>query len=339
MKRFDIPLHGLAAPGTRILCETPLQEVWHQNRRYGTPEYCDYYYADAAPPPNLDSLKRYVVTRVQQALEFREPTRGATVLTSPLFVYYSLLNLIRAMLALHMQKECDPSHGLSVTGNCSELAKVFGELRKKGTLPQLLQVHDVGLEPGKLGFLELLQSIPELRSSLAVPGHSSHVSVVWVTATIRGDVSLQFPNHALTAEEFEASWSDRYPSLAARFEHADSYTLRARDGELPLDDDPNKFAASVGQFCDEHLEVNLIDPTRWYIVSSESPYVRWPREARYLAAMYMLSHVVRYEPELLRQEWAANSYLHAVVESLIRMSDRYVPQMILGWTGTNHFFG
>lgn len=321
----------------RILCENELEEVWHQARRYGTPEYCDYQMGDDAPSDS-EFLKQYVVTRVLQALEFREPTRNATVLSRPLLVYYSLLNLTRAMLAVATHKPSEPSHGLAVSGDHSSLGELYAKVRKTGTLVELLQVRGISTSQDQVHFHSLLESIPELRSALNVPGRRSDVSVVWVRATIKGGLRFHFPQQSISAEDFEASWRENYPGLVSSFEHGDAYTLSLKDGELPLDDDPNLLAQRIGKFCDEKLEANLIDPSRWYLVSAQNPHAIWPREARYLAALFILSHTVRYQPELLYRESIANSYQHTLVDSVVRMADRYVPQLLLGSTGTPHFF-
>jgi len=339
MQRFEFPLQGIAAPGVRILCENQLEEVWHQVRRYGTPEYCDYQASDDSSASDLEAVREYVVTRVLQALELREAAHGATVLTRPLLVYYSLLNLVRAMITLSTRKTHEHHHGLSVRGQHSSLSELSARLAARGTLIELLKLHGISADPQTTRFYELLQSVPELSAALSVPGHASHVSVVRVSATSRHTVSLHFPQQQISGEEFEASWPQKYPSLVPSFVYSGDYTLKLKDGELPADEDLDIFCRRVGKFCDEHLEVNLIDPARWYIVSSENPHAHWPREARYLAALFMLAHAVRYQPELLYRESIANSYHHTLVDSVVRMADRYVPQMLLGWTGSNHFFG
>ena len=339
MKRFEFPIHGVAAPGARILCESPLTEVWYQVRRYGTPEYCDYRSPEDESTPDSEAVKDYVIPRVLQAIELRAPMDRATILTKPLLVYYSLLNLVRAMITLSTGRVCEPHHGLSARGTCSSLTELSAKATKRGTLIELLRLYDVAPPSQPIHFHDVLRSVPELRSALSVPGHTSDVSVVQVAATSRGKVSLNFPQKTMSEQEFETSWSKSFPRLAQAFDYVGGYDLVLKQGLLPLCEDLDRYAQQVGEFCDQHLEVNLIDPARWYVVSSCNPHAGWPREARYLAALFMLSHCVRYQPELLYRESVANSYEHTLVDSLIRMADRFVPQMLLGWTGTKHFFG
>jgi hypothetical protein len=51
------------------------------------------------------------------------------------------------------------------------------------------------------------------------------------------------------------------------------------------------------------LEINLIPSTTptWFAVSQTNPHLVWPRAAYYFMALFILSSIVRYQPELMYQ--------------------------------------
>ncbi|MDP2895806.1 MAG: YaaC family protein, partial [bacterium] len=79
---------------------------------------------------------KYAVARVRQAVEFRQAACGSSILTSPLALYYSFLNMTRGFLALRQERLPAPDHGLKYHGD-SDLLSNSASLRK-GTFQDYL---------------------------------------------------------------------------------------------------------------------------------------------------------------------------------------------------------
>src|SRR6266849_7851840 len=82
---------------TRYHSENPLEEAWTRIAQLGSAEFVGSIF-QPEKPNNGDKVVTYSAVRVRQAIEFRDAARQSTLLTSPLLLYYSFLNLTRAFL-------------------------------------------------------------------------------------------------------------------------------------------------------------------------------------------------------------------------------------------------
>jgi hypothetical protein len=113
-RRFpDLPYIGPLKRGSYLRSESPLEEVWAWISRIGTTEWLQRSVKSTEPWENWGP---YAVARVRQAVEFRAAARNISILTRPLPLYYSLLNLLRGFLAISESIESKKGHGLSFTG-------------------------------------------------------------------------------------------------------------------------------------------------------------------------------------------------------------------------------
>ena len=96
-------LHGSFQTGSILETENPLEEVWSGVALHGS---ADYLQRSFKPPAGHTAAPyiEYAGTRARQAVEFRESARQASLLTSPLALYYSFLNLMRTRLCLHADR-------------------------------------------------------------------------------------------------------------------------------------------------------------------------------------------------------------------------------------------
>ena len=94
-------LHYLGSfqTGHRFESENPLEEVWSRVAQRGS---ADFLRETFMPPSGqaIEPFIEYIGVRIRQAVEFRGAARQSTLLTSPLSLYYSFLNLTRACLCL-----------------------------------------------------------------------------------------------------------------------------------------------------------------------------------------------------------------------------------------------
>src|SRR5262245_946040 len=118
MAIIDSHYLGSFQRGIRLYAETPLEEVWSRLSLYGSEEFLRENVTDVR---DIEALSDYVAVRMRQAIELRTATRQATLLTAPLTLYYSVLNLTRASMAIR-QEIYSKGHGLTYKVNSDILA-------------------------------------------------------------------------------------------------------------------------------------------------------------------------------------------------------------------------
>jgi len=92
--------------------DNPLEEVWSQIKKYGSERYVFKKFSQWKDNTDRDKHIKYATLRIRQAVEFRELSKNKSLLTTPLPLYYSFLNLLRAYLALCPEIIPKPRHGL-----------------------------------------------------------------------------------------------------------------------------------------------------------------------------------------------------------------------------------
>lgn len=109
---LDLNLVGSFQRGHFFRSENPIEEAWGQIARLGTEEFSSAYIRPSTQPEQWSRLRRYGVVRVRQAIEFRRAASLHSLISSPLPLYYSLLNLTRGALASGPEIEPTSKHGL-----------------------------------------------------------------------------------------------------------------------------------------------------------------------------------------------------------------------------------
>jgi hypothetical protein len=293
-----------------------------------------------ALPSSADSnewgkLVDYAVVRIRQAVEFRQAARQCSLLTSPLPLYYSFLNLTRAFLALKMEAMPTPKHGIQKSGDDSAL--LLGSRAKlvPGTTTELLAAQGVAFGGGlEVSLQQCLRRIIEIAEDVdGIGGSRTSVVGVKVDAFMSGKAELQFGLTGEAAGVFRATWKDQFPKLR------DACDLGAEGAVLvPRTQLPNYEAA--GKFCHAHLEADLRwrESARWYAVKGCSGDC-FSRAGDYLMAVFILGNIVRYSPEQMLEASRSESELAWVLRRVLQAAERFFPQLMLNWVyGVNMYF-
>ncbi len=320
--RASFPLVGSFQRGRVIEASDPLSEVWRRIERAGTIDNLRRVIANKGRAPDTAEVASL---RLQQAVEFRSSARSASLLTKPLLLYYSSLNLVRAVSLAYTGDAGAPSHGLSFTAGADILSCQAVTL-KKGTFPKF--ASDIGVEdlaPGACFSLrDILASVPELLDDfpLLACGESSIVRVA-VHAFINADTKLRFFAAGFSEDEFRERWEDLHPWFRDSCEYAESFTLRLKE-RLTKEDD-------VAAFCKQKLlhHLTLRDDPLWYDHVTRPGVQILHRLLAYLAGLFVLSNVVRYQPEFLATATRGNTDAGYALDTFLRHAERYVPQLIL----------
>jgi hypothetical protein len=172
---------GSFQTGARLESENPLEEVWSRVALHGSGDFARRTFIPPAGK-DIEPYVQYAGLRLRQAVEFREATRQATLLTAPLSLYYSFLNLTRGCICLKSDVLPSVGHGLKFRrrGDLLSSAAVL----TKGTFTDYLREVGYSCTSGTVVSLhEALSRIIEIRDDYAgIYGRDSLVVPVDVDA-------------------------------------------------------------------------------------------------------------------------------------------------------------
>ena len=168
MFRAKIPFGGSFQKGTLYRKGSSLESSWKHLQRIGTIDNL----ARVAEKNGVDkSFSSKASLRIRQGIEFRESSVDVSILTKPLLLYFSVLNLVRGILFALCGDIGSPSHGLRYVAGDS-LLSCTATIKKNGTYPKLLetlQVPDRAVIIGSNYTLEdYLLLIPELQQEVSL---------------------------------------------------------------------------------------------------------------------------------------------------------------------------
>jgi hypothetical protein len=319
--------------GTRFESENPLEEVWSRVGLHGNGEFLRRTFV---PPPGQSSepYVEYSGVRIRQAVEFREATRQATLLTAPLSLYYSFLNLTRACICLKRDILRSGGHGLTFrqSGDLLNSAAVL----RRGTFTDYLREAGYSYRSGTVVSLhEALSRIIEIRNDYAdIYGRDSLVVPIDVDAYFSGEVVLKIPQSVYDLSKATTNWTSELPSLSGR-------TVRSGDNNLEAKFTVSKYE-DVSSFCSLRLQPSLLlqdFESRWFLVRQTDPDFVFPRPAYYFVALFILGSVVRYEPEMMLDIVVPGSLSGWLLRRVVQTAERFFPQLMLSWLegGTLYF--
>ena len=122
--------------------------------------------------------------------------------------------------------------------------------------------------------------------------------------------------------QFETKWKELFPNLQSAAEFHEGTTLRIA-GPAPTS------LGEVSAFCQQWLLPDLVhrDEPIWYLVRSDDRQ-NFDRAGFYIAAMFMLSNVVRYHPDGLSRLVRDGADAVGCLERFVRKAERFFPQLI-----------
>jgi hypothetical protein len=326
---LDLSYVGSFQKGPRLFTESPLEAVWSQVARLGITAYIQEAVASSSPPPvrPWEEWGPYAVARIRQAVEFRRASRGTTLLTRPLPLYYAFLNLLRGALALDKQVCAGKAHGLTYTANPDLLRSAAHA--SSGTLSDYLTAISVSFSPvTSVSLLDCLSYIPEVSSEyIGLKSGWTNATAVRVEAAMSGKVLLHV-HYQHDEAGFRKNWDAWLPQLASLCSlEPTGTTLRV----APSVD--TSTLEAISDFLRSHLWVNLIwsDIPIWYVPLQQGSIPLLPRLAYYYVALFILSSAVRYEPESLIALTDPDSQLGWVLQHFLDAAERFFPQLVLHW--------
>lgn len=328
-ERIDVPYFGSLQRGVTYESEDPLEEAWAQVGRLGTSTTLRDFYKPETSVPNWEELLRYAEIRIRQAVEFRAAASNGSLVTSPLPMYYSFLNLARALMALIPEKIPPKGHGLKY--NPTEKLLDNSAIVTEGSFAAFCNAWGTPVETGlELSLGDSLSVIPEMSQDLWRRSFlESRAFPVYVSAYESGKIQLDFDPRYLDADSFRRNWQGEFPHLASCCE------LAPGGATLLVKDHVDKSSRdAISRFCYEMLEPDLIrnNEMKWYALSRTTVAARLAGPARYLVGTFILGSIVRYEPELLLEAASKASELHWLLIRFLQRAERFFPQLMLTWS-------
>jgi len=269
-----------------------------------------------------DEYLKYTQIRTRQALEFRRAARDASLLTAPLPLYYSFLNLTRALLALGPEIMPKSGHGLRFMPG-ADLLSSKAQLAK-GTFTDYLDTQGVAWNEGtQISLSEALGFIVELAYDYrSFDKNRVYVQPILVRAIMHGPVRLQFLN---SPTDLGKDWKEDFPELADVCVEEDGCSLLVSDENL------GKDSGVIAEFLGKRLlpDLTLLNHPTWYALRKKNDVIRLTRAGYYYVAMFILGSAVRYEPELILPASTADSEIGWLMRRFLRIAERYFPQLKL----------
>ncbi len=317
---------GSFQTGNIVETENPLEEVWSTVALHGS---ADYLQKDLTPPAGqpVAPYTQYAGIRARQAVEFREAARQATLLTSPLSLYYSFLNLTRASLCLHSDMLNSIGHGLRFNSG-TDLLSSEAQLTQ-GTFTDYLYAAGYPRSSGTVVRLhEALARIIEIRWAYAdLYGGNSLVVPIDLEVYRDEEVVLRIPKSIYDLSSNATNWSSELPSISG------CCTLGSDENTLETTFEVSS-REDVISFCSSRMQPDLLwreHALRWYLVRQTDPNLVFPRPAYYFVTLFILGSIVRYEPELMLDTVDPNSLIGWLLKRVVQVAERFFPQLMLSW--------
>ncbi|WP_424196198.1 YaaC family protein [Ampullimonas aquatilis] len=325
MGPFDIPYGGSFQRGKYIRKGNPDTDPWKYIQKIGTLDNLGRIAIKKQLDTKLSTITS-ISLRIRQSLELHEASMNCSELTRPLLLYYSSLNLIRAALLITKGDAGKPTHGLSFKAN-SDLLRCSASISTNGTFPKIIEAsgnqHSSYLKKKEMTLSEMLAQIPEIYDEYSIIAKQEQIiASVNVDACFDRDIFLKYEIHTLSATDFEKRWRELLPWMSEYCEYAAPYTLRVL--RRPNDHD------DVSSFCHKHLWRDLMwrNDATWYDLLNKSEVNLLPRIASHIGALFILSNISRYEPELLIEVLKPTD-IAFVITSFLDATERAIPLLAI----------
>ncbi len=316
--------------------ENPLEEVWSRVSQLTSDQILKRIFEPTSQFNNWDDIRKYASIRMSQAVSFRDATREGSTLTKPLTLYYSFLNLTRACLALLDENKSAGGHGLQFIDSEQGILSCTAKVNHKGTFRELIKKGNVNeVDNLQITLKDALSRVVELSNEInfyiSTQEHPN-ITPITVYAEINGPAYLSFPKNL---PNFRERWEKDYPQLK------ECCVLCEEKNNLSINKELlGKGEIGISNFCRSRLWNNLLfsDLPKWYILRQSDNHTALPRYAYYFIASFILSSIVRYEPEMLYDEIRSNSSLNWMIHRYLTLAERYYPHLMLNFLYEKEFY-
>lgn len=321
MEWSEVPYVGSFQRGRYLRSTNPLKAVWREVEKQGTVDRLSFI---AKQKGHHEDIARPASLKIRQAVELWKVSTETTVLTRPLLLYYSMLNLTRGFMLPRLGTFGESSHGLSFISG-SRLLDCKAKVTKTGTFRRFaesLGVQGDLLDGRSYSLRDLLAVIPEMHADfpLLKSGVPS-VVIVAVKAVFHGPLKLTFHMPDIPEEVFASEWEIMFPWWKDLCELDSPKTLKLKESP--------KNEQEICEVCGKYLihDLRFQQDALWFDHRVGNDVALLPRQLAYMAAMHILSNVTRYEPEYLEAPTSGLNDLGFVLETFLDNAERFFPQL------------
>ncbi|HXH93563.1 MAG TPA: YaaC family protein [Thermoanaerobaculia bacterium] len=307
----------------RVRTDEPLQALWQEWLKLSDDQYLKERWIGSTPDQRLA-----VTTNIRQAHEYRAASKATSLLTRPVLVYYSALNLAKA--AIHLKTEAPPPdhHGLMKPEAADDILDIAAKVNN-GAFRSLSDLLGMTTTIGqRLTLRNFIGSIVELRCDVSDyfkirPTITPVYPDIFMDGTIRlllkpSDLSVATVEEAIEILRKQTTLFDDFHSL--RFQD-----VMLENNKIRADELKSKGAALI----EKHLDVSVFEDPRYYVnIAPEEQ--RIPAAPAYLVALFLLSCLVRYWPaHVQRFITTPETRVAWFVETLCATAERVLPNLLL----------
>nr|WP_244245612.1 YaaC family protein [Leptospira kemamanensis] len=127
-------------------------------------------------------------------------------------------------------------------------------------------------------------------------------------------------------DNLESRWQEMFPKLSQY------YILKSKNKlsyDNPIFENINEIIRHINETFLTDLDWQGFEGNSVWYLYDESKQKAFPRIAYYHMAMFILSNIVRYEPESLQKIIIEKDDIYWILNRLLKLTDRYFPQLIL----------
>lgn len=322
MDRMNIPFLESFQTGKMFRKGDVRAAAWKHVKRIGTIDNLERVATASGFAPTIANTASL---RIRQAIELYEASQSTSTLTRPLLLYYCVLNLVRGALLARHGEAGTAAHGMRYIAG-TDLLSSKAEITNTGTFPRLIESvwgsHAANIKKQSLSLLETLAQIPELRHEFHLINITSLVAEVHVEGYINADTQLKYFIPGITSEEFAATWQKLLPWMVDNCRYNSDLTLTL----LTRLNKPEE----IQHFCNRNLwrDLQWRENPVWFDQVARSNSTLLPRVASYIAGLFILSNISRYEPENLMPAIEPTN-LAFVIESFLDCAERNIPLLVI----------
>lgn len=302
--------------------DDPMNEAWARIERFASRGILAKEFKAEINPANWESLILYISTRISQAIEFRNAMINQSLITKPLTLYYSMLNILRATIAIKYEVKSEIGHGLRFESS-EVLLNSKAIIQRSGTFSQYLKTqNNKSLEGLTFSLRDVLGHIIEFGTDLrAFEEIPMHYFPFLVQCYTDGELEV-IPQSE--SKKYQDCWETTFPMLKTDFS-------RTPEGRLICTREEFKEYGAVMTYVNKILlsDLNRISVNDYCIWFQYDDNEAMPRLAYYHIALFILSNIVRYEPESLQAIISENSEVYWLLKRLIYLTERYYAQLAI----------
>ncbi|MCK6259506.1 YaaC family protein [Fictibacillus sp. KIGAM418] len=320
---------GMYENYSKIQSDNPLRDIWDMILKNSDINFLSQRWEEK----DMDSYT-YVSTSITQAYEYFRASKVSSLKTRPLLLYYSFLNLTKAILFLKSNKKPTNYHGLCKEKIEKKIEKsedflLFSAEVNNGVFYQLGEL--IGTQPAiKTIFTleDLFNNIVELSAVFSEYFNKNHNFICpKVDGYSNGVLKLTFNKEVLSVNEItktnlEETFIKEF-SLEEDEQNIIFYNKLNKQGE-----EYNIFHKQATEILEKYFSFSVYDDKRYYFNCNNSTKINGALAC--YGIMYLLSSIVRYKPEhiyklLDDKTISINWFLGKICDTL----ERIYPNMML----------